>query len=94
MNGYLVDTNVVSELRKAKPDPNVRAWSDAQAPHQLYLSAMTLAEIRYGIERQQGVVFSHPDIFIAATARVHGLAVCTRDERGFRKTGVSVVNPF
>ena len=139
MNGYLVDTNVVSELRKTKPNPKVKAWSDAQSPHKLYLSTITLAEIRYGIERQQdagfqeelnhwldqklrpwfadrilavdeevilewrrmvesgrkqGIVFSHPDILIAATARVHGLAVCTRDERGFRKTGVSVVNPF
>lgn len=48
-----MDTNVVSELRKTKPNPKVKAWSDAQSPQELYLSAITLAEIRYGIELQQ-----------------------------------------
>ena len=50
MNGWLLDTNVVSELRKAHPDGRVKAWSDTQAPSALFLSAATLAEIRYGIE--------------------------------------------
>lgn len=134
-----MDTNVVSELRKTSPDPAVKAWSDAQPPHVLHLSTVTLAEIRYGIERQQeaalheelklwldqelrpwfagrilaideevllewrrmvasgrarGIVFSHPDAFIAATARVHGLGVCTRDERGFQGAGIAVLNPW
>lgn len=52
MNGWLLDTNVVSELRKAHPDRRVKAWSDAQAPSALFLSTVTLAEIRYGIELQ------------------------------------------
>ena len=51
-----MDTNVVSELRKTNPHPAVKAWSDAQAPHRLYLSTVTLAEIRYGIERQKDAV--------------------------------------
>ena len=139
MSGWLLDTNVVSELRKANPDPHVKAWSDAQSPSMLFLSIVTLAEIRYGVEchrdgafqaelnlwlestlrpwfagrilaideevllewrrmvesgRGRGIVFSHPDVLIAATARVHGLDVCTRDEGGFSRTGIAVVNPW
>lgn len=45
----LVDTNVVSEPWKPKPDPHVLAWLDAQAVETLYLSAITVAELRFGI---------------------------------------------
>lgn len=47
---FLLDTNVVSELRKAKPHGAVIAWLSAQPAHTLYLSAMTIAEIQRGIE--------------------------------------------
>jgi toxin FitB len=43
---------VVSELRRTRCDPAVRIWAQAQPPDLLYLSRITLAEIRYGIERQ------------------------------------------
>lgn len=43
--------------------------------------------------RRRGLAFSHPEAFIAATARVHGMTVCTRDLTGFRGTGVAIVNP-
>ncbi|MCL2459568.1 MAG: type II toxin-antitoxin system VapC family toxin [Desulfobulbus sp.] len=45
----LIDTNVVSELWKADPDPYVLAWIDAQAVETLYLSAITVAELRFGV---------------------------------------------
>ena len=47
---YLLDSNVVSEPAKARPDPAVTAWLDA---HELEcaVSTITLAELRYGIER-------------------------------------------
>ncbi|MDP3187506.1 type II toxin-antitoxin system VapC family toxin [Limnobacter sp.] len=48
---YLLDTNVVSELRKAKPHGAVLAWLQDIPEHQLYLSAFTLAEIQSGIEK-------------------------------------------
>jgi toxin FitB len=48
---YLLDTNVVSELRKRAPDPNVAAWYGGVHSRQLFLSALTLGEIRMGIER-------------------------------------------
>ncbi|GIJ29427.1 twitching motility protein PilT [Micromonospora qiuiae] len=49
--GYLLDTNVVSELRKARPDPAVLAWHEAHRHAPAYLSTLTVGEIRAGIER-------------------------------------------
>jgi hypothetical protein len=51
VRGWLLDTNVISELRKANCDAQVKAWADSQPPTSLYLSRVTIAEIRYGIER-------------------------------------------
>jgi toxin FitB len=48
---YLLDTNVISELRKTNPDPGVLAWFSGVKDEQLYLSAITIGEIRRGIER-------------------------------------------
>lgn len=45
----LLDTNVVSEAMKPQPDPNVRAWLNAQAAETLFLSSVTLAELLFGI---------------------------------------------
>ena len=51
MKGYLVDTNVLSEFsRRGAPDPRVKNWLQAAAPGSLYVSILTLAEIRRGIE--------------------------------------------
>ena len=139
MNGWLLDTNVVSELRKTHPDDRVKAWSDAQPSDGFFLSSVTVAEIRFGIERQADPIlrqdletwltqrlrpwfadrilpvdeevilewrrmvawgrdrrttFSQPDLFIAATARVHSLTLCTRNEKDFRRTEVPILNPW
>lgn len=45
----LIDTNVISELWKVQPDPAVLAWMDAQAVETLYLAAVTVAELRFGV---------------------------------------------
>ena len=45
----LIDTNVISELWKAEPNPDVLAWMDAQAVETLYLSAVTVADLRFGV---------------------------------------------
>ena len=45
----LVDTNVVSELMKQAPSPKVLSWFDLYDAMQLYISSITIAEIRYGI---------------------------------------------
>ncbi|MFD4405585.1 PIN domain-containing protein [Nocardia sp. NPDC058499] len=45
----ILDTNVISETTKKAPDERVTAWLDAQAGETLYLSAVTVGELRYGI---------------------------------------------
>jgi hypothetical protein len=50
VTGWLLDTNVVSELRRPKPEPKVLAFVASQPLDSLYVSAASLAEIRFGIE--------------------------------------------
>lgn len=47
----VVDTNVVSELMRPAPAPEVRAWAARQDSRDLYTTAITVAEVLYGIER-------------------------------------------
>lgn len=139
MKGWLLDTNVLSELRRPKPEPKVVAFVTAQPLDSLYVSAVTFAEIRFGIEliadvhkraalgdwlnlqlrpmfqnralpvsedimfkrrlmteegRKAGHTISQPDLLIAATALHYGLTVVSRDEGGYAKTGVTLVNPW
>ncbi len=51
---WLLDTNVLSELRRPRPEPAVVAFISARPLLQLYISAVTLAEIRFGIELVSG----------------------------------------
>ena len=55
---YLIDTNIVSELRKLRPHGAVVAWLESVADADLYLSAVTLGEIQVGIEltREQDTI--------------------------------------
>ena len=50
MTGWLLDTTILSELRRAKPEPKVLAFVSGQSLDRLFVSAVTLAEIRFGIE--------------------------------------------
>jgi toxin FitB len=47
----ILDTNVVSELMRPQPAAQVRAWVGARQPGEVGTTAVTVAEIRYGIER-------------------------------------------
>ena len=49
MSGFLLDTNVISELVKPRPDPTVARWIDATDESLLCLSVLTLGEIRKGM---------------------------------------------
>jgi toxin FitB len=131
---YLLDTNVISELRKLKPHGGVLAWLKSVADHDLHLSAVTLGEIQAGVEltREQDAakaadieawadqiaatwnilpmdaatfrIFaklmhrrSHTlidDAMIAATAKLHGLQVVTRDVTDFKALGARTLNPW
>lgn len=50
----ILDTNIVSEVMRARPAPAVLAWLDAQDTGQISLTSITIAEILYGIARIPG----------------------------------------
>ena len=54
MNGFLLDTNVISELLQPKPEPKVVQWVEATDEELMFLSVLTIGEIRKGINL-------HPD---------------------------------
>ncbi len=134
MTRYLLDTNIVSELRKIKPHGAVVAWLRTLRPDQVFVSAVTIGELQAGVELTRKndaakaseieawltmveasftalpmdsacfrewarlIAGKSPalieDAMIAATARVHGLDVATRNERDFRQFQVGTFNPF
>jgi predicted nucleic acid-binding protein len=49
MSGFLLDTNCISEMVRKKPDPRVLQWMEAADESLLYLSVLTLGEIRKGV---------------------------------------------
>lgn len=51
----LLDTMVLSELRKTRPNPGVLSYLKNQAPDSIYLSVLTIGEIEAGIEKQRSV---------------------------------------
>lgn len=133
---FLLDTNIVSELRKPECNPGVLKWYETTRKEQLYLSVLVLGEIQQGINRlhlrndsDQARIFevwlqtlqttyqsrllpidtetseqwgriSHlrtlpvVDGLMAATAKVHGLILVTRNTPHFADTGTRLLNPF
>jgi predicted nucleic acid-binding protein len=133
---YLVDTNVVSELRKGgRCDPGVAAWFVKISSEEIYLSVLTVGEIRKGIENirrrdqlaaealeawLQDLVDAYSDrclpvdqaiaeewgrlnvpsplpvldSLLAATAKVHGMTLVTRNLKDVERTGIDCMNPF
>lgn len=72
----IVDTNVLSELMRPNPSDRVRAWVDDQRPSSVYTTAITVAEILYGIERlpdgkrKEGFTAAASDLFTVFRDRV------------------------
>lgn len=133
---YLVDTNVISELRKGKRcNESVASWWSEVEEDEIFLSVLTIGEIRKGIEnirrrdaRSAGaleawlsrVISNHSDqilpieldvveewgrlnvpdplpvidSLIAATAKVRGLTLVTRNVADIERTGVACLNPW
>jgi predicted nucleic acid-binding protein len=50
---YLLDTNIISELRRPRPHAGAIAWLSSIAPDQVFLSAVTLAELQAGSREHQ-----------------------------------------
>ena len=65
MSGFLLDTNCVSELVRVKPEPRVIEWLEATDEEMLYLSVLTLGEIRKGLAGlSQGKRRSHLETWL------------------------------
>ncbi len=131
---FLLDTNVISELRRPRPHGAVVAWLRSTSDSDLHLSAVTIGELQAGVEitREQDPTKAADieawiervaatynvlpmnaetfrcwarlmhrraddlieDALIAATARVHGLTVVTRNVRDFEPFAVATFTPF
>jgi len=87
---YLLDTNVVSELRRPRPHGAVLAWLQGVEDADLHLAAVTLGEIQAGFELTR----EYEVAMIAAIATVHQLTVVTRNTRDFQGFRVVLLNPF
>jgi toxin FitB len=133
---YLIDTNIISEVRKRdRCDHNVAAWYASIDDADIYLSVLVLGEIRKGIERvkisdarrartlevwldevrhafaerilpvdltvaeewgRMSAQRSVPavDALMAATAKVHGMTLATRNITDIAGLGADILNPF
>jgi toxin FitB len=132
---YLLDTNVLSELRRREPDPRVLDWYATVSSAQLFVSVLTIGEIRLGIEQLRrkdpvqadalerwfrGLRSSYQDRVVdidvetaeewgrmnvpdplpvidgmlAATAKVRGWTLVTRNTAGVARSGATLLNPF
>lgn len=133
---FLLDTNVIAEIRKgSRANANVRSWFAALNSEAILLSVVTIGEIRRGIESVRRrdpaaaralerwlrrVITDHSDRILtvdlpvaeewgrlnvpdplpvidgilAATAKVHGLILATRNVKDVARSGADVVNPF
>ena len=72
---YLLDTDVLSELRKAKRNRNVLAWIEEIAPSGLHISVVTVFEIEFGIEQQRRddpVFAKRLELWLDDTLRLYG----------------------
>ncbi len=82
---YLLDTNVVSELRRTRPHGAVLAWLEGVPPEHLHLSAVTLGELQAGAELTRD---SDPDRAAAIEAWIDSVEnksdVLPLDGRAFR----------
>lgn len=136
---WLIDTNVVSETIRPRPDKRVVEWLDKQPSDLMAIGIVTFAELRRGAlsrgnnadGRQlmewvetivatwfedrilplssdilidwidlstalagKGKTRNPADLLLAATARIHGLTVVSRNTRDFIGTGVTVYHPW
>lgn len=134
MSGFLLDTNVVSEMRKPRPRGALLAWIKDVPAEDLSLPAIVIGELQAGVQitraqdsakafqleewidrivsTYQVIPMDAPcfrewarlmrgrantvreDAMVAATARVHGLTIATRNERDFSAFPVPLFNPF
>jgi toxin FitB len=86
LNRYLLDTNVVSELRKPKPHGGVLAWINDLQADQIYLSAVTIGELQTGVQptrRQNAAKAAEIELWVDQLAE--SFQVLPMDARCFRE---------
>src|ERR1700722_9484572 len=132
---YLLDTDVVAELRRPDPDPHVLAWYSTVTSAEVFISALTVGEIRLGIEQLRGKDATQADLLeqwlrgldagygdhvidvdaaaaeewgrlsvpdslpvigglLAASAKIRGWTLVTRNTADVARSGVALLNPF
>ena len=136
---FLIDTHVISEITRPKPDPRVVSFLHESDEDRLFVSVITFGELRRGIAlkadgraksalddwlrgdlrerfagrildvtaavadmwgelmataKRQGTVLHAMDGFLAATARVHGKTLVTRNVQDFAPFEVALFNPW
>ena len=132
---FLLDTNVLAEVRKSRANPGVKEWFEAVEEAQLFLSVLVVGEIRQGVDRlrrrdprqaagydawltglrtrfarrilpvteEVAVEWGRLNVpdplpvvdgLLAATARVHGLTLVTRNVADVARVDVPLFNPF
>lgn len=96
---YLLDTNVVSELRKGeRSDPSVAAWFADLADEDIFLSALTIGEIRRGIEsvrRREPDSAASLESWLVRLADAHGDRILLIDRAIAEEWGrISVPDPL
>jgi predicted nucleic acid-binding protein len=86
VNKFLLDTNVVSELRKRKPHGAVVAWLSQLQTDQIFVSAVTLGELQIGIERTRDHDLNKAqEIELWVNSLLDSLAVLSMDAACFRE---------
>lgn len=135
---YLLDTCVLSELRKTVPS-HVKSWFEQKKQNQFYISVVTVAELLDGIERlptskkksdledwfygdiqerfgeriididqqvakewafmnaalqKKGITIGVQDLYIAASAKVHGFALISLNVKDFLPIEIPLINPW
>lgn len=83
---WLLDTNVISEARKARPHPGLLAWLDRQPRGAIFLSAATIGEIQRGVETTRRTdPEKAAEIEAWLSAIVETSDILPADERVFRR---------
>ena len=104
---YLLDTNVLSELKRKNPNAGVVEWFTRRPASTLFLSVLTsfftgrILTIDADVANIWGrLIANHArplpaiDSLLGATAAKHGLSMVTRNARDFEGLGIEVINPW
>ncbi len=103
MSGFLLDTNVISEIVKPSPNSGVLQWIESTDESLLCLSVLTVGEVRKGIALWGRICGTDAarksplpvmDGLIAATALHHNLTLVSRDTKPAKVTGVEIFDPW